>query len=104
MSIEQSIENKINSDLEPLVLLIENESHRHSGPATESHFKLTIVSDIFSELNRVKRHQAVYQVLSDEMAGEVHALALHLYSPQEWQERGGAIPDSPACRGGSKSS
>jgi len=50
----------------------------------------------------VKRHQSVYALLADEMAGPVHALALHLYSPAEWVERANARPDSPDCRGGSR--
>ena len=49
------------------------------------------------------RHQNVYEILADELSGSVHALALHLYTPGEWQTRHGAIPDSPDCRGGSKS-
>ena len=32
---------------------------------------------------------------------EIHALALHTYTPDEWAQAGGA-PDSPTCRGGSK--
>ena len=40
--------------------------------------------------------------LGKELSGSVHALALHLYTPGEWQTRHGAIPDSPDCRGGSK--
>lgn len=102
MKIQQTIENKIHAALSPSVLEIENESHRHGGPATESHFKLTVVSDQFDSLNRVQRHQRVYAVLADELQGEVHALALHLHSPQEWAEQGGKVPDSPDCRGGSK--
>ncbi len=102
MSIQNSIESKIKSEFEPVVFQLENESHRHSGPATESHFKLTLVAERFSELNRVKRHQAVYNTLAEELAGGVHALALHLFSPQEWEEEGGTTPDSPDCRGGSK--
>ncbi len=103
MSTEQVIRQKLESSLQPAVLDVVNESHQHSGPATDSHFKLTIVTDSFSALPRVKRHQTVYQILADELAGHVHALALHLYSPEEWQAATGEVPDSPNCRGGSKS-
>ena len=41
-----------------------------------------------------------YSLLADELAGPVHALALHLYTPQQWSARGEASPDSPNCRGG----
>jgi BolA protein len=102
MDIQASIERKLNLEFRPTYQLIENESHRHGGGAGDSHFKLTVVSENFAGLNRVKRHQSVYALLADEMAGPVHALALHLYSPAEWVERANTRPDSPDCRGGSR--
>ena len=101
MSVAASIESKLTAALEPSHLTIDNESHLHGGPATESHFKLVVVAEEFAELSRVKRHQRVYQLLAEELAGTVHALALHLYTPAEWAERDQA-PASPDCRGGSK--
>jgi BolA protein len=73
----------------------------HSGPATDSHFKVTLVSSAFDGVRTVARHQKVYGILSDELAGPVHALSLHLHTPEEWQTDS-TIPDSPACMGGSK--
>ena len=35
------------------------------------------------------------------LMGEIHALALHTYTPAEWAEQGTA-PESPRCRGGSR--
>ncbi|MFL0798374.1 MAG: BolA/IbaG family iron-sulfur metabolism protein [Cellvibrionaceae bacterium] len=101
MSIQNSIESKLQQAFTPSHLEIVNESHMHSGPATESHFKVIIASDGFDGLRLVQRHQKVYGLLSEEMAGEVHALALHTYTPSEWEEKGSA-PESPNCMGGSK--
>ena len=84
------------------MLAVENESHMHGGPATESHFNITAVSAIFTDLNLVRRHQAVYKLLQTELAADVHALALHLYTEQEWQQRQDSSPISPNCKGGSK--
>jgi len=102
MSVRNIIETKIRTELRPELLSIVNESHMHGGPATESHFKVTLVSDVFAGLPAVKRHQCVYGLLAEQLAGPVHALALHLYSPREWEQRGGSVPASPDCRGGSK--
>ncbi len=85
--------------LEPLHLEVLDESHMHSR-GLETHYKAVIVSPQFAGLNAVKRHQKVYACLG-ELMGQVHALALHTYTPEEWAELGGA-PDSPSCRGGSK--
>ncbi|MEC9483792.1 MAG: BolA/IbaG family iron-sulfur metabolism protein [Halomonas sp.] len=100
MSIQAQIEDKLQA-LEPVYLAVENESHKHHVPPnSETHFKVTLVSSRFEGLMPVKRHQQVYAILADEKAGPVHALALHLYTPQEWEARGGTRPDSPNCRGG----
>ncbi|MGM0614909.1 BolA/IbaG family iron-sulfur metabolism protein [Halomonas sp. CH40] len=100
MSLQTQIEHKL-ATLEPVVVQVENESHRHNVPAnSETHFKVTLVSSRFEGLMPVKRHQQMYALLADELSGPVHALALHLYTPEEWQARGGERPDSPNCRGG----
>lgn len=101
MTMETTIESKLKAGLAPEILTIENESYMHSGPATESHFKVTAVASAFEGLSLVKRHQQVYGILTEELAGPVHALALHLYSPSEWEVRNQAVPNSPNCRGGS---
>jgi|TARA_B110001454_G_scaffold67508_1_gene65745 BolA protein len=100
MTMEQTIRNKIEQNLAPGTLEILNESHMHSGPAANSHFKLTVVSSAFEGKRPVARHQLVYKVLADELAGEVHALALHVFTPEEWMQAGGAIEPSPKCKGG----
>ncbi|MEX6502191.1 BolA family protein [Pseudomonas zhanjiangensis] len=85
--------------LEPVHLEVLDESHMHSR-GLETHYKAVIVSPQFAGLNAVKRHQKVYASLG-ELMSQVHALALHTYTPEEWAGQG-AAPDSPTCRGGSK--
>ncbi|GAB3100910.1 BolA/IbaG family iron-sulfur metabolism protein [Aestuariicella hydrocarbonica] len=102
MKIQSAIEAKLEQRFSPQYLEVVNESHMHSVPPdSESHFKVVLVCEGFDGVRQVQRHQQVYKVLSDEMDGEVHALALHTYSPQEWQKTGLA-PESPQCLGGSK--
>lgn len=102
MKTQAAIEAKLQA-LEPSHLTVENESHRHNVPAdSETHFKVTLVSSRFKGMMPVKRHQQVYAALADELAGPVHALALHLYTPNEWEASGQSRPDSPDCRGGGR--
>lgn len=99
MSVESTILNKLNA-LEPTHLKVENESHMHSVPAnSETHFKVVIASSAFEGMRSVKRHQTIYGLLADELAGPVHALALHTYTPSEFE---GQSPNSPDCLGGSR--
>jgi BolA protein len=99
--LETSIEQKVAAALQPLHVELHNESHLHAGPRTDSHFKLVAVATAFEGLSKVKRHQLVYGLLKDELAGPVHALALHLYSPAEWENQ--VVPASPQCAGSHKS-
>jgi BolA protein len=100
MQIQQLIEQSLTQGLEPTHLEVVNESHKHSVPAnSETHFKVTLVSPNFEGLNQVKRHQTVYGLLQELMQNPVHALALHTYSPNEWEVTQ-AVPSSPVCMGG----
>jgi len=96
--MQQQIECAL-AALAPVLLEVTDESHQHSR-GEQTHFKAVIVSASFDGLNPVKRHQQVYACLGDLMQ-KFHALALHTYTPEEWQKRQSA-PDSPRCQGGSR--
>jgi len=101
----KAIESKLYDECSPSFLEVVNESHQHSVPEnSETHFKITVVSDVFKGLSAVKRHQLVYVLLQEELDAGVHALALHLYTPEQWSERHMNSPVSPPCAGGSKAS
>jgi BolA family transcriptional regulator, general stress-responsive regulator len=99
VSVAEVIENKVKTALSPVYFELINESNMHAGPATESHFKLIAVCDDFDGLSLVKLHQKIYKILQDELAGSVHALALHLYSLEEWSKEETLVPNSPNCAG-----
>lgn len=103
MIVQQQIETKLTEALSPLHLEVANESHMHSVPPnSETHFKVVLVSDAFDGLRPVRRHQLIYQTLEVELAGPVHALALHTHTPAEWQSKGNEVHDSPNCMGSKK--
>ena len=100
--VEQRIILKLSEGFNPAHLTVLNESHMHSvPPGSETHFKVTLAAEAFVGKRQVQRHQAVYACLADELKNGVHALALHTFSPEEWQATG-AVPASPQCMGGSK--
>jgi len=103
MTVEQDMERQLATAFAPDYLEVVNESHQHSVPVnSETHFKVTLVSEQFEGLRKVARHQRVYAVLAELLAGPVHALALHTYTGREWRDRQELAPASPECRGGSK--
>ena len=102
MSMQAIIEEKLSSEFDIDFLQVENESHMHNvAPGSESHFKVTIVSNLFNDQMLIKRHRMVNKTLQHEIQ-QIHALALHTLTPQEWQARAGSVADSPKCRGGGK--
>ncbi len=101
MSIHERIEQKLKAAFAPSHLEVENESHAHSVPkGSETHFKVVVVSDHFTSLSPVKRHQQIYAALAEELRGGVHALAITSRSPAEWAESQ-VSNESPRCHGGS---
>lgn len=101
MTTQSWLVAQLRSELNPTHLVIDNESDSHSGPPNrETHFKVVCASAKFHGLSRVKRHQLVYGIAAEALEGGVHALALHLYSADEWSARSDAVPASPKCLGG----
>jgi BolA protein len=82
------ISNKLTEAFAPQSLRVEDESHRHEGhaghrPGGQTHFRVYIVSDAFKGKTRLERHRMVNGLLSAELAGGVHALAIHAAAPGE---------------------
>lgn len=101
MTMQTTIEEKLTHAFNPEVLDVINESHMHSGPATESHFKVVVVSEQFADKMLIARHRLVNAALADELQ-QIHALAIHTMTPDEYFAKAGKVVDSPQCEGGSQ--
>ena len=85
MSVAKTIEHKLDEAFSPSHLRVIDESHKHVGhagarPEGESHFRVEITSDQFKGKSRVEQQRAIYKVLADELATDIHALALTVKS------------------------
>ena len=94
-SIQNHLKSQLELALNPEHCEVVNESSQHSGPATESHFKIVVVSSDFNEMKLIDRHRFINKLFVDELQ-HIHALAMHTYTPKEWEKRQ-AAPDSPEC-------
>jgi len=102
MTTQATIESKLKAHFSPDLCTVENETHMHNVPAdSESHFKVTLVTDSFDGKMLVARHKMIYKLLNEELKNGVHALALHTYTMEEWNKKQGALA-SPPCLGGAK--
>lgn len=90
MHMEDQIRQALESAFSPVHLEIINESDNHIGHAGhdgsgESHFKLIVVSKVFTEYNRVQRHQLAYAALSALFPSKIHALSMMLFTEFEYK-------------------
>lgn len=72
--------------LEPLSIEIVDDSHRHAGHAGArdgGHYNLRIVSAAFAGQGTMARHRMVYAAAGDLMRGQIHALSIAAFAPDE---------------------
>jgi len=101
MQVQKLIEETLSTSFTITHLDVANESHMHSVPAnSETHFKVVLASPDFNGIRKVARHQQVYKALDEAIKKGVHALALHIYTEDEWRKKAGDSPTSPNCMGG----
>ncbi|GGB38526.1 BolA family transcriptional regulator [Roseibium aquae] len=96
MTMKSKITEKLSAALAPSHLEVIDESDHHKGhmgyrEGGETHFRVRIVSEAFTGQSRVQRHRAINELLAEELAGTVHALAIEARAPSE--------PDPRAARG-----
>jgi len=95
MTRRDSIHTRLTEAFAPEAIDVVDESHRHIGhagarPEGETHYRVTIVAEIFRGLSRLDRHRAINACLKDEFAAGLHALAIDARAPGE--------PDPRAAR------
>ena len=89
MTIAATITEKMTAAFEPTHLEVINESHLHAGHqdtfdgAGETHFRIRIITQAFAGKSRLDRHRAITGLLTEELAGELHALAIEANAPGE---------------------
>lgn len=87
--VAKRITKKLNDAFSPDRLEVINESSMHAGHQEafdgtgETHFRIRIVSDTFAGMARIARHRAVNDLLAEELADSVHALAIEPAAPDE---------------------
>jgi BolA family transcriptional regulator, general stress-responsive regulator len=88
MLVRDIMTNKLTDAFTPESIDVVDESHLHEGhaghrPGGQSHFRIYIVSQAFAGKSRIDRHRMINAVLADDLAGGVHALAIHASAPGE---------------------
>lgn len=88
MNTRELIETKLREALSPDALEVIDESHLHAGHAGareggQSHYRVVVSAPAFAGKSRLARHRMINDLLADELAGGVHALAIRASAPGE---------------------
>ena len=88
MRTEDVITKKLTAAFTPETLKVTDESHLHAGHAGhreggQTHYRVYIVADAFKGKTRIERHRLINATLTEELAGSIHALAIHAAAPGE---------------------
>lgn len=91
----KSRDERIKEALQPLKAIhleLINDSQKHAGHTEhlgaggftgETHYRLIIISDIFTGQSRIERQRMVMNLLKDEFNSGLHALEIKAKSPTE---------------------
>jgi BolA protein len=95
MRTSDIITEKLTKAFAPQSLKVVDESHHHEGhaghrPGGQTHFRVYIVAEAFRGKTRIERHRLINATLAGELAGHIHALAIHAHAPGEAGAEGSA--------------
>jgi BolA protein len=88
MGTVERIRNSVIAALAPLRLEVIDESGLHVGhagavPGKTTHVRIVVEAEAFRGCNRIERHRLVTEILKDEIAAGLHALAIEAKAPGE---------------------
>ena len=85
--VETTLRERL-ADLRPVAFELHDDSAAHVGHAGAAsgagHFSLTIVSEAFCGVPRLKRHQTVMARVGDLLPFPIHALSIRALAPEEY--------------------
>ncbi len=78
--IEKKIEQKLNEVLEDAKIFIQDMT------GTNDHFNIIIICDVFKGLSLIEQHRLIYNILTDMITKEIHALQLKTLTWEQWKK------------------
>ena len=87
MGTIERIRNTVAAALSPTRLEVVDESGLHAGhagavPGKTTHVRLVVEAEAFRGKSRIECHRAVNELLKDEIAAGLHALAIEAHAPR----------------------
>lgn len=81
--MRERIEKKLSEKLHPEILEVKNNSHLHKGHSGddgsgETHFAISVKSDLLKDSNKIEAHRKINSLLSNEFKNGLHALEIKI--------------------------
>ncbi len=92
------ITQALRQSLEAEHVVVDDVSGGHARGGDATHLNITVVSHVFDNLSRVRRHQRVYALLRDELETGLHAVTITTKTLTEHRD-GMTTTESPGCVG-----
>ncbi len=88
MRVQSELRRRLETELQPEHLAIEDQSASHAGhggarPAGETHFRVELVSPLLAGRSRIDRQRMVYRAAGDLLQTDIHALSITALAPGE---------------------
>jgi BolA protein len=95
MHVADRLDLLLRDSLSPVDLRIEDFSAAHAGhagarPEGESHFHVEITAAVFAGRSRIERQRLVLAAAAPLLEGEIHALTIATWTPEERAAKGGS--------------
>ena len=90
MNIKETINSKINSNLNTKLIEIidfsnQHKNHYDNGARGDiSHITILIVSKDFESMSKIERERKIHKILHSEISDNLHSIRLKLYTPEEY--------------------
>ncbi|MCH7496117.1 MAG: BolA family transcriptional regulator [Candidatus Marinimicrobia bacterium] len=49
------------------------------------HFEIMVVSNDFEDVPLIDRHRMIHSALGENLGGEIHAVEIKAYTPEQWK-------------------
>ena len=79
--IKTKLHDKIN--IEHLEIIDESHKHANHTQSNGGHFKVSIVSNDFKDINLIGRHKMIYSALGDLIKTKIHAISISAKTSDE---------------------
>jgi acid stress-induced BolA-like protein IbaG/YrbA len=74
-------------EIETLILAYLPETTATVQSTDNVHFDAVVVSPAFAGKRTLQRHRLIYGALGTHIGGDIHALSIQAYTPDEWGAR-----------------